>query len=301
MEPYNIDMTDLEGLRAFVMVAERGGFTAAAEALGIAQPVLSRRIQRLERELGVRVLDRGSWGSRLSNDGTRLLPGARRILETVADVEAGVAGDWRGAVRLGAAATAAGSFLAPALSRWIAEHPNVDLVMIEGGARRMRGALFDRECDLAVVAAPVPAEFEHRFLTTVRVLALFPAAHSFAASREPLAVSEFAGVKVLLNSEGYLSADLFEAACRLQQIEPEVAYRSTVGQTLAALAEAGLGVAIVGDSVDLRGFGLPRRVVVDAAGARLSFDLHLAWLRDRLLPAPIEQLVGMLTESSGNR
>lgn len=298
---YGIGMKNLDALRAFVMVAERGGFTAAAEALGVAQPVLSRRIQRLERELGIRVFDRGSWGSRLSGEGSRLLPGARRVLETVAEVEAGVAGAWRGTVRLGAAATAAGSFLARALSRWIAEHPNVDLVMIEGGARRMRDALFDHECDLAVVAAPVPDGVDHRFLRTVRVQALFPASHRFAASASMLSVSEFAGVKVLLNSEGFLSADLFEAACRLHQIEPQVVYRSTVGQTLAALAEAGLGVAIIGDSVDLRAFDLPRRIVATAGDVPLSFDLHLAWVHGRRLPLPVEQLVETLAQAPGAR
>lgn len=294
-------MTDLQGLRAFVAIAEQGGFTTAAAALGIAQPVLSRRVQRLERALGVKIFERGSWGSRLSNDGARLLPVARGILDSVADLEAGAAAEWRGTVRLGAAATAAGSFLAQALSRWIAEHPHVDLVMIEGGARKMRDALFDRQCDLAVVAAPVPDEFEHRFLTTVRVIALFPPTHRFAGSRDALPVSSLDGVKVLLNSEGFLSADLFAAACRLQEIEPTVVYRSTVGQTLAALAEAGLGVAILGNSVDLRGFSLPRRSVADAAGEPLSFDLHLAWLRDRRLPPPVEQLVVALAGPSNAR
>jgi LysR family hydrogen peroxide-inducible transcriptional activator len=62
-------------------------------------------------------------------------------------------------------------------------------------------------------------------------------------------------------------------------VEVQVVYECSVGQTLAALAEAGLGIAIFGDSVDLRGFDQVRRPIAGTDGRALSFDLHAAWLR----------------------
>lgn len=56
-----------------------------------------------------------------------------------------------------------------------------------------------------------------------------------------------------------------------------------VGQTLAALAEGGMGIANLGDSVDLRGFSLPTRPLRDGGGKALDFDLHLAWLAEKRL------------------
>ncbi|WP_146603405.1 hypothetical protein [Micromonospora endophytica] len=56
--------------------------------------------------------------------------------------------------------------------------------------------------------------------------------------------------------------------------------RCSAGQTLAAIAEAGLGVAVFGDTADLRGFALRRHQLLDASGRPLSFDLYAAWIRD---------------------
>jgi DNA-binding transcriptional LysR family regulator len=75
---------ELRLLRYFVAVAEGGSFTAAAAALHISQPALSQAVRRLEREVGTRLIDRGTNGSRrgvtLTDAGTALLPGARDVL-----------------------------------------------------------------------------------------------------------------------------------------------------------------------------------------------------------------------------
>lgn len=287
---------ELADLQAFVAIAERGGFRAAADFLRVAQPALTRRVRRLEDELAVKLLERGPWGVRLTERGRQFLQGARRVLEAAEDVRRVGRGGLRHTIRLGAAATAAGSFLARFLATWIRAHPEVRLMMLEDGARNMRLRLAHRECDLGIVAAPIPLTFEHRFVTTVRVQALLPPGHPLAGSAEPLQVEALHGERVLVNGEGFLSTDLLRSACRLAGVGPEVVYQCSVGQTLAALAEAGLGIAIMGDSVDLRGFDLPRRYICDREGRVLSFDLHIAWLRDRDLPPVERQFVDNLVE-----
>lgn len=275
----------LSGARALVAVFEHGGFNAAAEALSVAQPSLSRSVQQLEAELGVRLVERGPWGIRPTGAGETFYEGAKRILEAVAEVEAAVSGRWTETIRLGAAATAAGSFLAPRLSSWLRVHPTARLVMIEAGASQMRYRLEKRECDLGIVAGPVPDQFEHRYVTTVTVQALLPARHRLAASEPdaPLPVNELHREVVVTNSDDFLSNQLLRSACRLAQVEPDVVYQCSVGQTLAALAESGLGIAIMGDSVDLRGYDLPRRPVQGHDGRLLSFTLHVAWPKHRKL------------------
>lgn len=282
---------ELADLQAFVAIAERGGFRAAADYLRVAQPSLTRRVRRLEAELGERLLERGPWGVRMTEAGRQFLQGARRVLEAVEETRRVGRGGLRHTIRLGAAATAAGSFLARFLATWIPAHPEVRLMMLEDGARNMRVRLANRECDLGIVAAPIPPAFEHRFVTTVRVQALLPRTHPLAASTEPLLVEALHRQRVLVNGDGFLSTDLLRSACRLAGVEPEVVYHCSIGQTLAALAEAGLGIAIMGDSVDLRGFDLPRRYVCDQEGRVLAFDLHVAWLREREQPAVERQFV----------
>lgn len=71
---------DLRLVRYFTVVAEYGNFGRAATSLHLAQPSLSRQIQRLEAQLGVRLLDRTPQGSSLTDAGQAFLPRARRLL-----------------------------------------------------------------------------------------------------------------------------------------------------------------------------------------------------------------------------
>lgn len=159
---------------------------------------------------------------------------------------------------------------------WIPKNPHVRLVMIEDGAMSMRARLEKGECDLGIVAAPVPTHFEYRFIKKVTVQAVTPHSHRLSALSGPLNVAELHREPVLVSGQGFLSTDLFHSACRLAWIEPETVYESPVGQALAALAEGGLGIAIMGDAVDLRGYALPRRIVTGPQGEPLAFDLCLS-------------------------
>ncbi|WP_433340228.1 LysR family transcriptional regulator [Streptomyces sp. CA-253872] len=71
---------DLRLVRYFTVVAEYGNFGRAATALHLAQPSLSRQIQRLEAQIGVRLLDRSPRGSSLTGAGRAFLPLARTLL-----------------------------------------------------------------------------------------------------------------------------------------------------------------------------------------------------------------------------
>lgn len=116
---------DLRDLEAFVAVVEHGGFRAAADALFVSQPSLTRRVKRLEQDLGIDLLERGPWGLRLTGHGETLLTGARRVMTTMDEVRSSTIGAWGQSITLGAAATAAGSYLAAFISHWI---PQLDSI-----------------------------------------------------------------------------------------------------------------------------------------------------------------------------
>src|SRR5271163_2644512 len=79
---------DLRLVGYFVVVAEQRHFGRAATALRIAQPSLSRQIRRLEQQLGVRLLDRTSQGTQVTEAGEVFLPRAKALLRSAAQAAA---------------------------------------------------------------------------------------------------------------------------------------------------------------------------------------------------------------------
>ncbi|MGW3205238.1 LysR family transcriptional regulator [Streptomyces sp. NPDC001135] len=106
---------DSRHLRAFVAVAEHGGISAAAHALGYAQSSVSAQLKRLEADLGVSVLVRAGTGAVLTEAGTRLLPYARESLELEERMRRAARGD-RPRLRIGAPESLAHAWLPEVLA-----------------------------------------------------------------------------------------------------------------------------------------------------------------------------------------
>src|SRR5688572_11059404 len=122
--------TDLVDVLAFVRVVETGSFARAAERMGLSKPVLSRRVARLEEQLGARLLTRTSRGAQPTDIGQTYYSRAANVLveleaaqEVVADAVTQVAGP----IRLSAPLTFGVIHLAPALTDFAALHPKVEL------------------------------------------------------------------------------------------------------------------------------------------------------------------------------
>ncbi|WP_341849475.1 LysR family transcriptional regulator [Streptomyces yokosukanensis] len=125
---------DLRKVRYFVAVAELLHFGRAAERLHIAQPVLSRQIRALEKDMGAELFVRDSHGVTLTDAGRQLLDDAGKLLTLADGTRRRVLRAARGPRRL-VVGFRAGVVVAPALRAFAAAHPDV-----EGRARRVMGA-----------------------------------------------------------------------------------------------------------------------------------------------------------------
>ncbi len=133
---------DLGAVRAFLAVVDDGHFTDAADRLGMTQQAVSKRIARLESDLGAPLLTRAHTGARLTEDGADFLPHARALI-SLADQAAGMVRARRRALRIDALARDA----APSdLVRSFYETSDVavDLVVSQGRDRPKQTALTDR-------------------------------------------------------------------------------------------------------------------------------------------------------------
>jgi DNA-binding transcriptional LysR family regulator len=152
-----MDLT-LVGLRVLREVAERGTFTAAAEALGYTQPAVSRQIATLEQATGVRLFDRYPGGVRLTTAGRALLRHAVTALDAVeaADREFHGAQDDSGQVRLGFFPTAGAVIVARALATLRRQRPRIQVSSREASTPSLVRALRAGTLDLALLSSRPP-------------------------------------------------------------------------------------------------------------------------------------------------
>ena len=149
----------LEPLRHFALVAQHGTFTAAARHAHVSQPALTASIQRLEAQLGARLLDRGPGGSTLTAAGAALLPRARAALAAVEEGRRAVAevmGLDVGSVRLGAGATVCTYYLPRTLAKFRMRHPGVQISLREANPSDLIDSLEAGDLDLVILARVVP-------------------------------------------------------------------------------------------------------------------------------------------------
>src|SRR3954468_917905 len=124
---------DLRKLELFVAVVDTGGFTAAADAVHVAQPSISLAVKELEREVGTALLVRSRHGVELTAAGSALLGPARRALRDVAIAGAAVAevvGLRAGRLDLAALPTLAADPVAGIVGRFRGRHPEVSVGLL---------------------------------------------------------------------------------------------------------------------------------------------------------------------------
>ena len=123
---------ELDQLRYFLRVSDRGNFTRAAEDLMISQPALSRSIQKLEEELGQPVFERKTRSVALTDAGTLLQARAQQVLSIIEDTKAEITDDGEsGRIRIGAIPTIAPYFLPDVLRRFAEEFPKAAVTVQE--------------------------------------------------------------------------------------------------------------------------------------------------------------------------
>jgi len=141
---------DWNRARAFLVTAEEGSLSAAARALGMAQPTLGRQVAALEDELGVALFERAGKGLELTPAGLELLAHVRAMAEAAQEFSLGASGRSQaveGEIAISASDVYAAHLLPPVLRRLRAEHPGITVEVVASNAM---SDLRRREADIAV-------------------------------------------------------------------------------------------------------------------------------------------------------
>jgi len=242
-------------LATFREIAVRGSFSAAAGALGYTQPAVSQHVARLERRLGVRLLERDAGGVRLTPAGEALLPHADAILgqlrRAAADVRS-AAGQAAPKLSIGAFGSAAATLIPRAARALRSQQPLLELHLdvVEVGPALERLATGQLDVAITADAETMPAAeldgIEHLHVCDDPMLVALPSDHSLA-TRASVALDELRDEAWLLTALDGRCVESFVAiqACRAAGFTPDAHAETEDYQALQGLVAAGLGVALI--------------------------------------------------------
>jgi DNA-binding transcriptional LysR family regulator len=280
-------MLSLEQVRSFTVVAEELHFGRAAARLKMTQPPLSRQIQKLERVVGVTLLERDNRSVRLTPAGEAFLVEARRLL-ALAEVATGeakrIADGRAGRLAIGFTATVALQVLGPLLRQIDERLPGVEVVLSEQVSAGQLAGLQEGRLDLGLVRLPPRGdEYASRLVHRERLLVAVPAAHRLGGSHEPVRVSELDGLDMITYShtDSKYFHDLVTTV--LANVDVRSTHRVTQVHSMMALVAASRGAAIVpASAVHLHLDGVVLRPL--AEWDRKVVELRAVWRHDAQNP-----------------
>lgn len=239
---------DLADLRAFVAVAELNSFRAAAESIHLSQPALSRRVEKLETALGVRLFERTTRSVSLTAVGRDFSRKARSLLD---DLESSllsmheVAASQLGEVVIACVPSAVYYFLPKVLRDYHEQYPRIRVRIIDDSANAVLESVARGEADFGInIIGTQEPEIDFQAILKEPFVAACRRDHPLAAKRKVTwaELGQYDFMTVDKSSGNRLLVDL---ALANSNVRPSWCFEAKHVSTLLGLVEAGLGVAVV--------------------------------------------------------
>jgi molybdate transport repressor ModE-like protein len=244
-------MLDVKRMRILKEVADRGSFSAAAEALSYTQSAVSQQIAALEREAGTQLVTRGSRGIRLTEAGEALVRHADAILTRLADAEAelqAIAGLRGGRLRLAAFPTVGATLMPLAIATFRERHPDVELTVRQLEPEDSLPLLKSSELDIALTIEPNSIHdtdgLESSPLLDDPMFAALPLNHKLA-NKPRVRLKDLSGESWIGTTDACSCGTLVRNHCIRVGFDPRITFESDDYLQIQGLVAAGVGVALI--------------------------------------------------------
>ena len=291
---------NLDYLRTYLEVIKAGSFSEVARKLSISQPTVSFQIQKLERDLSVRLIDRSKKKIIMTEAGKRLLRFAEfveeeraRLLDDVEQLREEVVGDL-----VITASTVPGEFLIPAiLSEFKVQHPAVGIRVAVSDSLTVINDVQNGAYEVGFCGAmPEGQDLESfKIAEDEIVLIVFPE-HPFA-NRPEVSPMEVVGEPLIFREETSgtqrsVESQLLEAGFNLGQCAPKLILGTT--QAIVSAVEAKAGIAFVSSLAVKKSCALGLVKVVEVEGLRLRRDFFCIYREERIVSRLLGEFVAFV-------
>ncbi|QEI07542.1 LysR family transcriptional regulator [Pigmentiphaga aceris] len=288
----------LDQLRKYELVVKYGSFTAAADHLGLTQPAISQQIRALERQLGVRLLERVGRSVTPTAAGKDLLahlPAIAMALEAAFNAVAAHVDKVVGQIRLGTGLTTCLYFLPPILRKLKDAHPGLDLVVSTGNTEELVRRVEANSIDLALVTLPVPSRsVDVQVVVEDEIVAV--KRRGSADWPDRLDASSFSATPLVMFSPGTSTRGLIDAWLSTADRNPSAAMELDSVEAIKAVVAAGLGSSFL-PRLALTGHGHHADLEFRSLTPRLYRSQALVMRQDKTMTAAFRATVECILAS----
>jgi DNA-binding transcriptional LysR family regulator len=278
---------DIDDLRHYGVLAEELHFRRAAARLGISQPSLTRRIRRLEQDLGVYLVERHSSRLRLTTAGEILVERAARFSRELARLKADIADAARGVSGQLAVGffTSLSSMIFLHVLRSFCSTESVRLDLREGTVRQQLLALRQQEIDLAIAVGPIQdTSFNTENLWRECLIVVVPSDHPFAGA-STLTWPDIASERLILRAsvQDHWITDYVRDLAATAGCRPTLTEFLTTRENMVGLVRAGFGIALLPESSRLS-LNMDQLACITMSGVGTQMEIVGAWLPQNANP-----------------
>ncbi|MGI8459018.1 MAG: LysR substrate-binding domain-containing protein [Propionibacteriaceae bacterium] len=286
---------DLDSLALLLQIDATGSFGRAAAAHGITQPAVSARVQAMEVQVGVPLIERGPRGSVLTPAGIVVAGWARMVLDAAAEFDAGVASlrseaDHR--LRVAASLTVAEFLLPRWLVRLARDRPETAVSLLAMNSAQVTAAVQAGTVDLGFVEGPdVAPGLESRVVARDRLVLIVPPSHPWVRRRRPVSAVEVADTRLVQREESSGTRSTTES--QLAAAGPLAAPLLELSTTRAVIAAVavGAGPALVSELAVADDLAAGRVRAVAVQGVGFERRLRAVWPRGQRPSGPARDLL----------
>jgi DNA-binding transcriptional LysR family regulator len=242
-------------MRVLREVAQRGSFSAAADALSFTQSAVSQQVAALEREAGAVLVERSARGVRLTEAGEAVVRHADAILARLDDAEAeleAIAGLKGGRLRMAAFESAAATLMPVAIAEFARSHPLVELSMTLLEPEASLAALKAGDIDLAITFGSGKAEDRdgpgvvHHHLLEDPMYLVLPCHHPLARKRG-IRLADLASEPWIGGAPDCECNRMISQACMRFGFDPRIAFETDDYAAVQGFVAAGVGVSLIAE------------------------------------------------------
>ena len=235
-------------LHAFYTVAQEGNFTKAAKRLSVSQPAVTKHIRDLEMFYGLRLLERTTRKTTLTEAGRTLLSFAQRIFAMAGEAELtleSIAGLKTGRIEVGTSRTVGTYYITPIAVGFKKAYPGVILSIRIENSQWVLEQILGLRLDLGVVGVQVKNE-DLVFLPFVKeeLLLIVPAAHPWAKQKSVQA-QQLKNQLFIMREKGSGTRELIESELGRIGIKPNITMELGSNEAIKRAVESGVGLALL--------------------------------------------------------